>query len=190
MSPTTEVMPMTDIVHRPSVFRRFRRDRRGVSAVEFALLAPLMITLYLGSTEISDGVGATRKVSLTAATVANLTAQEATITAAQMTTILNASAAVIAPYDANKLKIVVTGLKIDATGKATVDWSRTKNGTVRATNSTVTIPAALAVPNSYLVLSEVSFAYTPIVGHTITGTINLSDKMYMSPRQSLTITLT
>ncbi len=181
---------MTGIAHRPSLFSRFRRDRRGVSAVEFALLAPVMITLYLGCTEVSDGVGATRKVSLTAATVANLTAQEAALTNAQMTTILNASAAVVAPYNSSKLKIVVSALKIDATGKATVDWSDTKNGVARAKDSTVTIPAALAVPNSYIVLSEASFAYTPIVGHAITGTITLSDKMFMSPRQSLTIART
>ena len=46
---------------------RFARDQRGVSAVEFALVAPLMITLYLGCVEISQGVGVDRKVTLTAA---------------------------------------------------------------------------------------------------------------------------
>ena len=45
---------------------RLARDRRGVSAVEFALVAPLMIGLYLGCVEISDGVAADRKVTLTA----------------------------------------------------------------------------------------------------------------------------
>jgi hypothetical protein len=37
------------------MFGRFGRDRRGVSAVEFALLAPIMITLYFGCVEVSDG---------------------------------------------------------------------------------------------------------------------------------------
>jgi Flp pilus assembly protein TadG len=46
-------------------FRRFARDRRGVSAVEFALLAPIMVALYLGCVEVSDAVSADRKVSLT-----------------------------------------------------------------------------------------------------------------------------
>ena len=45
-------------------------DERGVSAIEFAMMLPLMLTLYLGAVELSQGVGAERKVTLTARTVA------------------------------------------------------------------------------------------------------------------------
>ncbi len=38
------------------------------------------------------------------------------------------------------------------------------------------------MPNSWLLLSEVTYAYKPTVGYTITGTLTLSDKMFMSPR--------
>ncbi len=61
-------------------------------------------------------------------------------------------------------------------------WSAILNGTARSAGSTVTIPTALAVPNSRLLFSEVSFAYTPTIGYTITGTLDLADKMYMAPR--------
>jgi hypothetical protein len=46
----------------------------------------------------------------------------------------------------------------------------------------MTIPAALDVPNTQLIYSEVTYAYKPIVGYTISGTLTLSDHMYMSPR--------
>jgi Flp pilus assembly protein TadG len=49
---------------------RFCRDQRGTSVVEFAMLLPAMVTLYLGTFEISQGVGAERKVTLTARTAA------------------------------------------------------------------------------------------------------------------------
>lgn len=166
----------------PRILARFAGDRRGVSAVEFAMMAPLMIGLYLGCVEISDGVGADRKVSLTAAALANLTAQVTTITSSEMTNILDASGAIIKPYSASKLKMTVSCVKIDSTGKATVKWSVTRNGT--ANSGDITIPSALAVPSSYLIFSQVSYAYTPTVGYTITGTLNLEDKMYMSPRIS------
>jgi Flp pilus assembly protein TadG len=172
----------TMTIRMPQPFRRFTSDRRGVSAVEFALLAPLMIGLYFGCVEISDGVAADRKVSLTAATLTNLAAQVTTINSSDMTNILNAASAIIAPYSASKLKSTLSCLKIDSTGKVTVAWSATLNGNARATGSSVTIPSGLAVPSSQLLFSEVSYAYTPAVGYTITGTLTLSDHMYMAPR--------
>ena len=164
---------------------RFARDRRGVSAVEFAFVAPVMIGLYLGCVEVSDGVAADRKVSLTAGALANLAAQVSTISTADMTNILNASGAIIAPYSAGNLKMVISCLKIDANGVAKVQWSETRNGTARTDGSIYSFTSsnsALAVKNSWLILSEVSYAYTPTVGYTITGTLTLSDKMFMSPR--------
>ena len=59
------------------------------------------------------------------------------------------------------------------------------NGTARTAGATVTLPSAdLAIPNTYLVWSEVNYNYTPVVGYTITGTLPLSDQMFMSPRIS------
>ena len=161
---------------------RFAGDRRGVSAVEFALLAPLMISLYLGSVEVSDGVIADRKVTLTAAALANLTAQVATVSTSDMSNILDASAAIIAPYSAGNLKMTVTCVNIDANKKATVKWSVTRNGATHT--GAITIPAALAVANSQLIFAEASYAYTPTIGYMITGTLTLADQMYMSPRIS------
>jgi hypothetical protein len=76
-------------------------------------------------------------------------------------------------------------LKIGSTGKAIVQWSATRNGSARAVGSTYSFSStntALAVPNSWLLLAEVTYAYTPTVGYTITGTLNLNDQMFMSPR--------
>ena len=163
------------------ILGRFSRDLRGVSAVEFALLAPLMITLYVGCAEVSDGVAADRKVSLTAAALANLSAQVATISTTDMTNILDASSAIIAPYSTSQLQITLSCINIDANKNATVKWSVTRGGTVHS--GSITIPSALAVANSQLLFGEASYQYKPTVGYTVTGTLNLSDRMYMSPRQ-------
>ena len=159
---------------------KIARDQRGVSAVEFALLAPMMIGLYLGCVEISQGVSADRKVSLVSAALANLSAQVTTISTTDMTNILDASSAIITPYTASLLKMTVTCLKIDANKNVTVKWSVTRGGT--ANSGSMTIPSALAVANTQLIFAQASYAYTPTVGYTISGTLTLSDQMYMSPR--------
>ncbi len=168
------------ISRRARLLARFADDRCGVSAVEFALLAPIMIALYLGLVEISDGIGVDRKVSLTAAALANLAAQETAISASGMTNILDASSAIVAPYSAANLKLTVSCLNIDSNKTVTVKWSVTRNGT--PLSGTVTIPADLQVADSQLILAQASYDYTPVIGYTITGTLTLSDRMYMGPR--------
>src|SRR5262249_13709003 len=110
---------MIDFVQRSDLIQRvvsFSRDRGGVSAVGFAMLLPLMSTMYLGSVEVSQGVAIDRKVTLTTRTVADLASQVSSINNADMTNMLNATAAVIAPYEQGKLKVVVSAVTIDANG--------------------------------------------------------------------------
>jgi Flp pilus assembly protein TadG len=178
----------------PRLLARFAGDRRGVSAVEFALLAPVMIALYLGLVEISDGIGVDRKVSLTSSTLANLTASCTSsntnsggcpnneLSTTEMNNILDASSAIVAPYSTSTLALTVSCLNIDSNKKVTVMWSVTRNGTARS--GTITIPTDLQVPDSQLILAEASYIYTPIIGYTITGSLDLSDRMYMGPRVS------
>jgi Flp pilus assembly protein TadG len=170
--------------------RALLRDRRGVSAVEFALLLPMMMTLFLGSVETSQGIAANRKVSLTAHALADLTSQYTDVTNADMTNILAAGSAIIAPYTTANLQEVVSGIAINAQGVGSVVWSDTLSGTALSVGTTVTVPTALAVPNSYLVLSQVQYSYTPAYGYVLTGTITLHDQIFMRPRQSSSIART
>jgi Flp pilus assembly protein TadG len=163
---------------------RLGRDQRGVSAVEFAMILPLMLTLYLGAVEISQGVGIDRKVTLTTRTVADLASQVTSINSSDMTNILNSSSQVIMPYDASKLKVTVSQVTIDANSIATISWSCTLNGTKRTVGSSVTLPSALNVANTSLIWSEVAYSYKPTIGYVVTGTLNLSDQIYMRPRLS------
>jgi len=171
----------------PSRLIRFGRDQRGVSAVEFAMLLPLMVTLYLGSVEISQGISIDRKVTLTARTVADLVSQVSSINNAGMTNVLNASTAVLSPYSASNAKVTVSLVTIDANSKATVTWSDTLNGTARSVGSTVSLPSALLIPNTSLVWGEVQYSYKPTIGYVVTGTMTLKDQIYMAPRLSTTI---
>ncbi len=163
---------------------RFAGDERGLSAVEFALLLPLMVTVYLGTVEISQGIAADRKVTLTTRTVADLVSQVSTINNSDMTNSLNAAAAVMAPYASSKLKVTVSSIAIDANGNATIAWSDTYNGTARAKGSSVTLPTALKVASTSLIWSEVQYEYKPTIGYLISGTLNLKDQIYMRPRLS------
>jgi Flp pilus assembly protein TadG len=176
-----------DLSHR---WGQLSRDQRGISAVEFALLLPLMVTLYLGTAEVSQAISADRKVTMTARTVADLVSQVTSINNAGMTDILAASSSVMYPYSTTTLKVTVTEVDIDANGKATVKWSDSYNGTAHGVGSTVTLPPALVVNSSSVIWSEVQYVYTPTIGYVITGSLTLKDQLYMVPRLSTSISRT
>ncbi|MGE3991733.1 MAG: TadE/TadG family type IV pilus assembly protein [Pseudorhodoplanes sp.] len=166
----------------------FTKDKRGVSAVEFAMLLPLMLTLYLGGVEISQSISIDRKVTLTARTVADLVAQVSSIDTAGINAALGAATAIMAPYPDSGAKITVSVVDIDSNGNAKIKWSSSKNGTARAVGSSVTLPAALNVPSSSLVWGEASYNYQPSIGYVVTGNMNLTDQIFMRPRLSETVT--
>jgi Flp pilus assembly protein TadG len=185
------VMTIATLAHRLGrPLAHFARERRGMAAVEFAMLLPMLMTLFLGTVEVTTGVAIQRKVTLTARALADLSSQYTSITAADMTNILNVSSDIIAPYSATTLKSVVSELAISAQGQATVVWSQTLNGTALTAGQVVSIPSSLAVANSYLLLGQTSYSYNPTYGYVVTGTLTLSENVYMRPRQSNSVALT
>lgn len=173
---------------RSGLIRRFARDDKGVSAVEFALMLPLMLAMYLGGNEVAQSMTAARKVALVSRTVADLSSQSSTITDATMTGILDASAAIMSPFSSSKIKVTVSQVKIDNNNNATIEWSDTRNGTKRGTGTSVTLPSALNVANTWLIWSEAEYSYDPTFGSSLKTTIPLKDQMYMRPRLSNSVT--
>jgi Flp pilus assembly protein TadG len=165
-----------------SCIRDFYQDRRGVSAVEFATVLPFMLIAYLGSVEVGNGINAKVKVAETTRTVADLATQYFTIKNADMTNIFSASSAVMAPFSTTSLVITLSEVTTDASGNATVTWSDSLNGTARPVGQPVTLPSQLQSPSISLIWAEVTYAYTPNLGYVMTGTLNLSDQIYMYPR--------
>jgi Flp pilus assembly protein TadG len=167
----------------------FWRDCRGIAATEFAVIVPLMLVLFFGTVELSTGVAVNRKVTVMARTLSDLVSQNISITDTQFTNIFNAATGVMypytsAPYSAASLHSTISELYVNpTTHTAKVQWS--KGYAVRATGSTVTIPAGLLVDGTYLIFSEASYLYTPTVGYVMAPSgVNLAAVSYTRPRQS------
>lgn len=172
------------VIGRGSIFRRLAADQRGLSALEFALILPVMLALFFGAVELGDALIIDRKVNLVTSTLADLVTQSKTITDTDMANIFGAATSIMTPYSSTTLKIKVTGVNIDANSNATVSWGYAQNDTALAKGSSVTLPTALVLPSTFLVLSEVHYPYTPTIGYVMTGTYDLTDKFYLNPRLS------
>jgi Flp pilus assembly protein TadG len=158
-------------------------DISGLAATEFALVVPVMLVLFFGTDEFASGIAVSRKVTLMARTLSDLTSQNTSVNDTQLTNIRNASVAIMTPYSATPVKSTITELYVDPnTLAARVQWS--KGDAPRTVGTTVVIPGALQVKGSYLIYSEVSYAFVPTVGYVLKNSITLKDFTLTRPRQS------
>jgi Flp pilus assembly protein TadG len=170
-------------------------DCNAVAAIEFAMIVPIMLVMFFGTVEFSTGVAVDRKVTLIARTLSDLTSQSLSVANTDLSNFFTASNAIMTPYPSAPTKATLCELYINPTTLvAKVEWnmSATFNsaGAVVlaagvAANCPVAIPSQLAVAGTYLIFSNVSYAYTPVVGYLgATPTFTLSDVSYTRPRQS------
>jgi len=170
----------------------FGRDRAGVSALEFAFVLPLMLTIYIGSFEISQGLSAKTKVSQTARTVTDLVARSTSITTAQKADIFDATKTVMSPFTITNAQFTPMVSPITSIARATPRSVRAARPTATPNytpGQTVTVPAALIVPSTQLIWGMPFLVRGGAPFYSIVGPITLSDQMYMAPRMSPTVSL-
>lgn len=176
-------------------FRRFRRDRRGVSAVEFALIAPIMILLYFGLAELCQALIAERKASHVASAVGDLTAQSESVTSAaagsgptSLVDIFNIGKSIMAPYDNSTLQIRVSSVTSNVSAVPKVDWSVGYGGyAALSKQSTPTLPMTLAAGDS-IVMAEVKYSYNSGIGYALPKVQDFTEVFYLRPRRSDKVT--
>jgi Flp pilus assembly protein TadG len=170
--------------------RGFAADRKGVSSVEFAILLPLMLTMFFGSIEVTDAISADRKVTLVSNTVAEIASQYSSVSANDVSNILGAASSVLQPFSVANVKVTLTSVSIDANSKATVGWSSTLNGSQRSGTVTSLIPPTLLIANTCVLWGEATYNYKPMIGYVVTGTLPLYNQIFIRPRMSNCVTNT
>jgi Flp pilus assembly protein TadG len=172
--------------------RRLRRDREGSAAVEFTVILPMMLVLFFGTVELSNGVAVDRNVTLVARTLSDLMSQAIPanggtgnyIYPQDLANAFAASNSIMTPYDPTLVKAIISEIYVDANGNATIAWSRSSNTTANTCGAPITLPTGLSVPNTYLIYGQASYTYTPVVGYVMKTALTLNDQFYTRPRQS------
>lgn len=169
---------------------RFASHEEAIAAVEFALILPLMLVLFVGATQVGEAVAISQKVSITARTITDLVTREnSPLAASELASDLQAAAQVMVPYPSSTLTVTVSQISTDASGKATVNWSGSwpNNTNALVKGSPFTLPSSLSGANITVVYGRVTYGYTPVFGNKIIGPITLADGVYFYPRTAACI---
>lgn len=176
-------------MRRKGLISRLTGDERGVSAVEFALIAPVMIAFYFGMAEFCQGYMAQKRMGHVSAMVADLVAQEETVATTNLDDIFQIGGLIMKPFSTAPLQQRVSSVTQTA-GVARVTWSRGRGMTARAVNETMVLPAGLIANGESIIVSEATYDYDSPVDYLMPTVTRFSHIYYLRPRTVDNVTCT
>lgn len=143
--------------------RRLLRDQDGIAALEFALVAPILLLILMGSIELPRAYGTSQGLLRSARTMADLISRGG---APNVDDVYAAGSAVTFPYNTTRAGIVLSAVGVYQQGGALVAKvcsSVARNAAPRDTGSVIgTPPEAEQTAGARYVMAETTFTYVPL----------------------------
>jgi Flp pilus assembly protein TadG len=174
---------------------RLARCTRGVAAIEFGMIVPIMFMLFVGAVEFSLAITVDRRVTQVAASTADLVSRQTTVTDTQVDGLFQIIQQLMSPYSSGtplKLNVVSVGADPGNASLVRVCWSR--NGPNGGANSYsdgasyAGLPAGILTAGTSVIVAEVKYDYQPLIvspiSYFVTSNIVMSETFYLKPRLS------
>ena len=166
-----------------SIWSRFQKASDGIAAVEFALIAPVMIALFFASVEVSNILIVDRKVTTVTSAVADLIAQDIELTDDELADVLAVAAALFEPFATDGLSITVSSV-IDNGGTAEIDWSEDFQGGTSVGAGPNSLPTGILTTGASVIVVEATYIHSTGVGYFLADEVTLEDIFYARPRRT------
>lgn len=181
------------------LLERFGRAEGGVAAVEFALILPVMLLVYIGSVEASALISMDRKVQTISGAVGDLVARsDKEITATMLEDYVRVAGGILTPHPTGELQQIVTQVRVLADGTTSIVWSQGFEHQASAPSLAHTPGAPYDLPDEiidiaadqYVIVAETRYPYKPLFGIVLDQTISLYRENFYLPRFGGSITYT
>jgi Flp pilus assembly protein TadG len=179
--------------------RRFIASTRAAAAIEFAIIAPMLLVMLIETYDIGNAIAVYMKVRSATFALASITNTYATGTfgmqTSDMSDTMTKVSQVLAPYSSSPGTFTVSQIEATSASNATVSWSYSLNGTAHTAGTSWTLPTQLKGNSNnscnsypcYLIYAEVSYSYTPFLFSTFMSSFTLGDNIYVTPRSSICV---
>ncbi len=186
-------------VRAASVCRRLKHCNKGIAALEFGYVVPIMAMMFLGTVELSQAITVDRRVSQIASSTADLVARHKSVDEAKLNGFMLLIDQLMKPYNENLLKLTITNVyaTIAAPEAPIVCWSysRKDGNDTRAVNtyakgdSFSTLPTGIVTGGTSVIVVEAQYDYEPLIFNTfIKTTLPMKETFYLKPRLSASVT--
>jgi Flp pilus assembly protein TadG len=178
--------------------RRLAACNKGIAALEFGYVVPIMLMMFLGTVELSQAITVDRRVSHVASSTADLVARQKNVTQTTLDTYMQIIDQLMSPYEDDLLKLTIVHVYATAANptQPKVCWSynRNDNGTARGVTTYTKdqnytgLPENLVTGGSSVVVVEVQYDYQPLIlQYFIQSTMPMKEKFYLKPRLSASV---
>ena len=162
--------------------RRFGSAKKGSAALEFAIIAPMMIFLLFGSVDLLDMLSVNKRVQNAAASLADVVARDTGVSNDEIQGLWAALDVLMFPDNGGTLNIRVSSITIESTSTARVVWSEGHGMGARVANSTVSLPSAMMIPGSSVIMTESEYSYESPLGFLLPGAVTINHDAYRRSR--------
>jgi Flp pilus assembly protein TadG len=129
------------------------RDLTGAAMIEFAMVLPVLLGLFLGTFVISDTLHCYRKVTASARTLADLVSRNvppsSTPAASTLATYMNSAQLTLTPFAAANSTVEIDGLRVCDATHAYVLWTGAQTGST-ATTPALTVGTVVTIPTGMI----------------------------------------
>ncbi len=173
------------------------RDSRGVAAIEFAYMAPLLLLLLLGTVEAGRAIDVNRHFAMATQAVGDLVAREQFLGTSEsnathnLESMMKSVEHMMQPYDPSELKLGIFQVRAspDEADDTYVEWTYTHNGMegVPTKCQKYALPPGLLDKGGSVIVVESSYVFKPLFADFVPGfspDMEWKEKSMHSPRNS------
>jgi Flp pilus assembly protein TadG len=174
-----------------SMLRNVFKDRLASAAIDFAMIFPIMIVMFLGIYEVANAIIVYMKVIDAADTISDLTAQYRSVASSDLTNIYTAGQMIMEPSPGSGLSTSIASVTFNAsTGNPSVTWQVSRGSNAPAMSDAASAATGLGSPGDTVIEAEATYTYTSLFQFVLPYGITMTSRVFARPRYVTSITCT
>jgi hypothetical protein len=170
--------------------RRLRQQQDGLAYLEFALVLPLLMALFLGGVELTRYIQVAQKTDKITHTIVDLVAQAPTISIPELDQIMLAVEHIMRPHSFVETGVIIVScVGYDDMGNLIVKWQHKGGGVLDRDSAIGAVGAQPSLPDDFaveerdnVIIAETYYAFEPIINARFVDPIEFYRTAFYLPR--------